>query len=554
MSYLTQAFNTPAPQREPEMGREQDQVKNNAGGYVFPVTPEIQLDRFLILGSEGGSYYASERALTLENAKNALNMVKGEKGIQVVKRVVELAHGRAPKIGPPLFVLAMAASYGNTDTRTVAFEVLPQVARTASHLFQFIEYVDSMRGWGRALKNGINNWYTSKTPENLAYQVVKYRTRNSWSHRDVLRKTHPMSYDHNNLFAYLTNKAWTEEDSLSIVKAYEAAKTMDSKELVEHITKHSLTWEMLPTESLRDMEVWRAMLPDMPATALLRNLGRLTRLELLKPLSDEASQVAAKFSSAEWVKYGRLHPFNILLAYYTYIRGQGYQSRNSGRGRSAFSDPYGTHKPDWEPVQSVVDALETAFNHSFQNVAPTGQKIYVGLDVSGSMRAEIMGTPISAREGAAALALYVAKTEPNFHVAAFSAGTQFSTRRFVSRGTAMVPMDFSSKDSLQDILRKTERLPFGGTDCALPMMDALEKKIEVDCFLVLTDSETWAGPIHPFRALEKYRAEMNRPAKLVVVGMTSNEFSIADPSDAGMLDIVGFDAAMPRLISDFITN
>ena len=550
MSYLTQAFNAPATQREPEMGREEDQVKNNAGGYVFPVTPEVQLDRFLILGSEGGSYYASERTLTKENATNALNLVKGEKGTQVVNRVVELAHGRAPKIGPPLFVLAMAASYGNADTKTAAFKVLPQVARTASHLFQFIEYVDSMRGWGRALKNGVNNWYTSKTPENLAYQVVKYRTRNSWSHRDVLRKTHPISYDHNNLFAYLANKEWTEEDSLSIVKAYEEAKTMDNEELVEHITKHNLTWEMLPTESLRDTEIWRAMFPNMPATALLRNLGRLTRLELIKPLSDEADQVAAKLSSAEWVKQGRLHPFNILLAYYTYIRGQGYQNRVNGRGGGTV----GTHKPDWKPVQSVVSALETAFNHSFQNVAPTGQKIYVGLDVSGSMLQQIMGTPISAREGAAALALYIAKTEPNFHIAAFSAGSQFNTNRFVSRGTAMVPMDFSSKDSLQDILKKTERLPFGGTDCAIPILDAIEKKIEVDCFLVLTDSETWGGNVHPFKALQQYRTEMNRPAKLVVVGMTSNEISIADPSDAGMLDIVGFDAAMPRLISDFITN
>jgi len=33
--------------------------------------------------------------------------------------------------------------------------------------------------------------------------------------------------------------------------------------------------------------------------------------------------------------------------------------------------------------------------------------------------------------------------------------------------------------------------------------------------------------------------------------MTSNGFTIADPSDAGMLDVVGFDAAAPALIADF---
>ena len=44
---------------------------------------------------------------------------------------------------------------------------------------------------------------------------------------------------------------------------------------------------------------------------------------------------------------------------------------------------------------------------------------------------------------------------------------------------------------------------------------------------------------------------MGIAAKLVVVAMASNGFSIADPEDAGMLDVVGFDAAAPQLIADF---
>jgi 60 kDa SS-A/Ro ribonucleoprotein len=44
---------------------------------------------------------------------------------------------------------------------------------------------------------------------------------------------------------------------------------------------------------------------------------------------------------------------------------------------------------------------------------------------------------------------------------------------------------------------------------------------------------------------------MGIAAKLVVVAMASNGFSVADPDDAGMLDVVGFDAATPQVISDF---
>jgi 60 kDa SS-A/Ro ribonucleoprotein len=41
------------------------------------------------------------------------------------------------------------------------------------------------------------------------------------------------------------------------------------------------------------------------------------------------------------------------------------------------------------------------------------------------------------------------------------------------------------------------------------------------------------------------------PAKLIVAGMASTGFSIADPDDGGMLDVVGFDSAAPAVMADF---
>ena len=77
------------------------------------------------------------------------------------------------------------------------------------------------------------------------------------------------------------------------------------------------------------------------------------------------------------------------------------------------------------------------------------------------------------------------------------------------------------------------------------------KKCLLTVFIVLTDSETWCGNIHPVEALRKYRKDMNIPAKLIVVGMVSNNVSIADPTDGGMMDVVGFDTAVPQIIADF---
>ena len=61
----------------------------------------------------------------------------------------------------------------------------------------------------------------------------------------------------------------------------------------------------------------------------------------------------------------------------------------------------------------------------------------------------------------------------------------------------------------------------------------------------------WAGEVHPAQALADYRRASGIDARLVVVGMVSNGFSIADPTDRGMLDVVGFDTATPQLVSDF---
>ncbi len=129
------------------------------------------------------------------------------------------------------------------------------------------------------------------------------------------------------------------------------------------------------------------------------------------------------------------------------------------------------------------------------------------------------------------------RSEPAVEVVAFSEG--------------IVPFAIGRGESVASVCARTRALPFGGTDCALPMLHALERRLAVDLFVIYTDSETWFGGVHPVAALRAYRARTGIPAKLVVVGMTSSGFSIADPADGGMLDVVGFDAAAPALIADF---
>ena len=105
--------------------------------------------------------------------------------------------------------------------------------------------------------------------------------------------------------------------------------------------------------------------------------------------------------------------------------------------------------------------------------------------------------------------------------------------------------------SLDRVVANMRRMPMGATDCSLPMVWALQNKIEVDTFRIYTDNETWHGKIHPHQALKQYRDKMGIPAKLIAIGFTATEYTIADPMDPNSLNCVGLDSAMPSICNNF---
>lgn len=106
-------------------------------------------------------------------------------------------------------------------------------------------------------------------------------------------------------------------------------------------------------------------------------------------------------------------------------------------------------------------------------------------------------------------------------------------------------------DSLKSQINDIARIGGGGTDCSLPVKYALDRKINVDAFVIYTDSETWRGT-HPYQVLEEYRRKVNSNAKLINVAMATNKLSIADNSDKLSMDVVGFDPTVPSILRQFV--
>lgn len=524
---------TPAPTKAVAQNQPRDerQHQNAAGGYVYSAALWQQVERFLILGAEGGTYYAGEKELTIKNVAS-LGKALAENGRRLVDLIVEISDkGRAPKNDPALFALAYVASHGDADVKGYALKNLDKVARTATHLFGFVSYAETQRGWGRALTTAIEKWYNQKDVESVAFQMAKYQSRTvggqTWAHRDVLRLAHvkPVDAQHNLAYKWAVGKANASDEgmprAIALLGQFQAAQS-EAEVLCLIAANPKSAWEFIPTQYLGSADVWAALLPNLPLGALVRNVARMTANGLLKPNSDAARLIRNRLGNQEEIRKARLHPIALLSAMKVYEQGHGERG-----------------KLTWTPVQTVTNALETAFYAAFGTLPKDSNRYGIGIDISGSMfGGDIAGIPgLTPAVAAAAMGMVIARTAEDYFMIGFD--------------THPVDLPITATTSLPDVLRMMQGWRFGGTDVAVVINHALQAGINVDKFVCLTDNETWAGKAHSPDAMRRYRSKLIANAKLIQVAMTATDSSVIDPDDALMLDVVGFDTATPKLIADF---
>lgn len=510
-----------------------EQVRNDAGGYVFKIDPLEQIKRFLILGSEATAYRSGE-SLTLKNVKvlkGYLDQADDEGVIALIDLIVDVSvGGRAPKQDPAIFALAYSINRLGSDRRVLtnyAYSKLGEVARTGTTLFKFLDYLTQFQRIGMGTQKAIGRWFAEKDVDAIAYQMVKYRQREGWTPADVLRVSKRVKSSErpeiSGLLDWATGKDTDGLELPSIVLGYELAKSAEDAKSVANIVKaYKLSWEMIPTQFLNEKVVWEALLDvGVPIGALIRQLPRLTTIGIISELGGRTQEIVEQLTDQKRLVRGRIHPLNILIAMKTY-----------DGGRSLKGD--GT----WKPVRRITDALDKAFYLAFKAVVPSGKRFLIALDVSGSMGfSHIAGLPITPAEAVAALSLVTANVEPETYIVGFA--------------TQVKDLGISPSDSLQTVMRKTSRHNFGGTDTAAAIRFAREHSLDVDVFLVMTDNETWAGPRHTHEEMALYRRTRGIQAKQIVVGTTATSSSIADPNDPLTLDLVGFDTSTPQIISEF---
>jgi len=570
------------PQSQPLPG----QTLNNTGiGYSWKVTDEVLLDRFLKLGIRSGTYYVTdEKTLGKDALVAVIRLIKAGKGKYVVDQCVEVAEqGLAISADPVLFTLACCLGsdfFGrvtvtkaerthrflhpktgrmvdeprkasvtknvlnpaDVELRQYAALALPKVARIGTDLLHFASFTGQFRGDGTTLRRALRSWYENMDAEKLAYQLIKYQSRDKWSQGDVMRVSHvnPKIVDtqHAALYHWAT-KGWDgigtdphPDAVLARVWAFEKAKrsfaseedgkrTVKGTEVAQLIRQYRLPREAVPTEALALVEVWEALLEQAPVGMLTRNLATLTKNGTLVSGNKMTKLVVNMLTSGDIIQKARLHPIKILSALNVYRKGHGERS-----------------KATWEPLPEITAALANAYELSYKNVTPTGLRICVAADISGSMQGTMVnGIPgFSAWMACAGLQSIIVNTEP--HATAMTFHTEASL--FDARGRRV-----------DDIVKELEQLPGGGTDIASPIQLALHKKLDFDVIVLCTDNETWAGRAHAVTLLNDYRKQVGHRVKLINVQATATDITNNDPNDGDMIEVAGFSANVPLLISKF---
>ena len=508
-------------QQQPIPG--QKMVKNNAGGYSFTISDKERLERFILLGSDDGTYYATEDKLTFDNATFAIDYIKRDslEALNVLLSVT--SEHRAPKYNAILFVYALIITFSDDTVRKQAYDNIADICHTPTHLFQLLTYLKPLRGWSRGLRNGVAKWYLSRSNDKLAYQLVKYRSRSGYTHRDVLRLCHAKTDEptKNNILKYAVGKMKSTEGLIH--PQINAFEFMQDKELdwtgtsltyiLDTIKTVGMTWEMIPTERLNNTEVLKAILDEMPYTALLRNLNRYSYNNLTDGMTPIVATICAKLRNPI-----NAHPVNIVNSMIGYRNGQG------DKGCKV-----------WVPNQHILDALHDAYEIATATLTPTNKRILIGVDTSGSMSIPVSGMQMSAGHLSMVLAQTILKSEPKAEAVCFD--------------TCIHHYPFGKRSSLDEVLN--HQLSGGGTSCEAPLGYAIANNKVYDAIIILTDNETWAGKTHVYNDWLAYCKHVNTQTKVVEIALTSTPHTNFPPNK-DILRIVGFDSSVISVLQSFL--
>jgi 60 kDa SS-A/Ro ribonucleoprotein len=483
---------------------------NEAGGKAYSHDNKHALAQLAATGCLNRTFYATAET----QLQQVLDLVANVPTEFVAKTAIFARERGFMKDMPALLTAVIAA---RQDSETLA-KVFPRTIDNGKMLRNFIQIIRSgvtgRKSLGTAPKRLVRRWFESRTAEDIFRQSVG----NAPSLADVLKIVHPKpdSKDKEALYGWILGKEYNYEFLPGIVKQFEDFKKKNSKDIP------NVPFEMLTALEL-DTDAWCEIAKNARWQWTRMNLNTMQRHGVFAK-SGMVDLVAKKLVDCEAIEKARVFPYQLLAAYIN----------------------VGVEIP-----AKITNALQDALEIATANVPKVKGKVYVLVDVSGSMSHPATGvrygstSKVTCVDVAALISSVVLRKNDEAEVIPFS--------------DRMKEISLNPRDSVMTNATKIRAVLGGGTNCSAPLAMLNEKQAKGDLVFLISDNQSWidtyGGSCGPTRLMDewtKFRGR-NHGAKLVVLDIQPNTHTQAyERSD--ILNVGGFSDHVFEIVSAFASN
>jgi len=413
-------------------------------------------------------------------------------------------------------------------------------------------------GQGAGLRRLVRSWYletrageayTERPAFDLAYEVVRVRSRHRWTHGDLVklaRVTCPKDPAKEAVLAAAVRSLAKARELLGgqeearpileyLASVEQYKRSREAGELVRLVEQHSADLDVLPSEALAHQEVWEAAIPMTPLRRVLHHLKQMHRRGFL---ATRDSRVLARLLN-HLAQPGKVAASGLqvgeVLAVHTKVA-------------AGWPPLPGQTKPEVLPAPhpSLVLALDSLLQAALANTPPAEGAVLAAVDARPTLASNhCWGAPGLACSRAAAVTL----------LALQAGGATVTLVTCNKRGVQEVPL--GPGDTVSEVQRRLEGVQGARAVRPAEVLDwARARGAAHRLVLVLSDSHTSLADREGWWAALAAHRLVVPAAKAVwaVLGSRALDQPVARPGDRGMLDITGWEPALVRLLQAFLSD
>ncbi len=418
---------------------------NHAGGRAYSLDAKHALAQLAATGCLNQTFYASP----VDHLDEVLNLCENLQP-EFIARVALYARSKGHMKDLPALLCAVLS----VKSAGLLAEVFDRVIDNPRMLRNFVQIMRSgvvgRKSLGSLPKRLVLQWLENRSDQQLFFGSVG----NDPSLADIVKMVHPKPATKSRaaLYGYLIGRDYDEADPPEIVLQYIKFKRNTN---AGKVAVPDVPFQLLTALSLTAKD-WRQIARNAPWQMTRMNLNTFLRHDVLKD-PEIVALIANRLRNPRLIEKARVFPYQLLAAY---------------------------QNVDRKVPEDIREALQDAMEISINNVPRIDGKVYVFVDVSGSMHCSVTGyrrgstSKLRCIDVAALVAAAIKRKNRDAEIIPFES-------------KAITNFRLNPRDSVMTNAQKLVKLPAGGTNCSAPLEYVNRQKATGDMIIYVSDNESW---------------------------------------------------------------